>query len=409
MTDIPVEPIQLFEYSPKLIPKEQIPDDVGEILWKNYGRQVNVEFPSPKTNRKWQITSKGWAGYIPLTPDFAFHLHPKVDIQNLFGMLEYAYNLESFRFIEGLMDCRSLKEFYESLARILALRVLDRGRKGYYHAYQLQKGPLPYVRGKLDIRQNITKPWDINLECHYEEYTSDIEDNQILAWTLNHILRSGICTEKSLPVVRQAHRNLRGFTSSIPFYPRDCVGRLYNRLNLDYQSMHAICKFFLEHNGPSHQVGDKTILPFLVNMARLYEKFVAEWLKLHLPSEYSIQSQERIAFGQGQKVHFDIDLVLYENANKTARCVMDTKYKVPTRPSSEDLKQILAYAKIKRCNEAILIYPESLDEPLNEFIEDTWVRSLNFSLDGDLDMAGEKFIQELFDSMGSPADPNLRQ
>ena len=71
---------------------------------------------------------------------------------------------------------------------------------------------------------------------------------------------------------------------------------------------------------------------------------------------------------------------------------------VPTFPSSRDVEQIVAYAEIKRCKEAILIYPKSLDQPLDEMFGDIRVRSLSFSLDGDLDLAGRQFIRGLFDA-----------
>ena len=48
-----------------------------------------------------------------------------------------------------------------------------------------------------------------------------------------------------------------------------CVGRTYNRLNADYEPMHALCRFFLENSGPAHARGDRSMLPFLVNMPRL--------------------------------------------------------------------------------------------------------------------------------------------
>ena len=63
-------------------------------------------------------------------------------------------------------------------------------------------------------------------------------------------------------------------------------------------------------------MGDRTMLPFLVNMARLYKLFVTEWLVSNLPSWFSIKSQDRVAFGQGQNVHFDIDFVIYANRAK---------------------------------------------------------------------------------------------
>ena len=127
--------LPLREYLPEQFPPEAIPDAVGEALWRNYSSQVNVDFPSPKTEGLWKLTAQGWVGYIPLTPELAFALQPKVELSNLFHMLEYAYRLKSFRFLEGLVACQSLEEFYERLASVLARRALDRGRKGFYRAY----------------------------------------------------------------------------------------------------------------------------------------------------------------------------------------------------------------------------------------------------------------------------------
>lgn len=395
MNQSPPKLLTLTEYESEFFQPSEIPVELGELLWRNYSDQVEVDFPTPKTNNQWKLISQGWAGYIPLTQELGLSLRPKVPIANLFGMLEYAYRLKSFKILPGLMKCDSLEEFYEQLAKILALRVLDRGRRGLYRSYQPRNNCLPYVCGRVDLRQKSLHPWDVNLSCHYEEHTSDIEDNQILVWTLQHILHSGLCTERSLPSVRRAYRTLRGSITPTPYCPQDCAGRVYNRLNQDYHPMHALCRFFLEQSGPSHRMGDRTMLPFLVNMARLYELFVAEWLVSNLPSWFSINAQERIAFGQGQNVHFDIDLVLYENDSQTPRCVMDTKYKTPTRPLARDVEQIVAYAEIKGCKEAILVYPKPLDEPLDVMIGDIRVRSLNFSLDGDLDLAGRAFMRDL--------------
>jgi 5-methylcytosine-specific restriction enzyme subunit McrC len=208
--------VELTEYIPRKFEREEIDDAIAETLWRKYDTQVAVDFPSPKTGGKWKLTSQGWVGHIPLTPEFHLTLRPKVPLKNLFGMLEYAYQLKSFRFIEGLIDCESLEDFYSQLAYLLARRILDRGRKGFYRAYVPKTGQLAYIRGRLNMRQAIQKPWDVKLRCHYEEHSGDIEDNQILAWTLFIIGRSGLCSERVSPIVRQGYHTLQGFVTVQP-------------------------------------------------------------------------------------------------------------------------------------------------------------------------------------------------
>jgi len=387
--------LSLTEYVPQRLPKECIPESLGETLWKKYSSQITVDFPSPKTEDQWQLTSQGWVGFIPCTSELGISLKPKVELQNLFRMLEYAYKLKSFQFLEGLVECESLEEFYERLANVLAKRILDRGRKGFYRFYLPETEVLPFIKGRMNVRQAIQKPWQVNLQCHYEEHTADIEENQILHWTLSHIAKSGICSERVLPKVRRAYHALRGFSSLLPFRPSDCIGRIYNRLNDDYQVLHSLCRFFLEHSGPSHEFGDRNMLPFLVNMERLYELFVAEWLKAHLPSSIILSVQEKVDVGDDQALTFNIDLVLYDSETGDALCVLDTKYKSKGNPVANDVAQVMAYAEMKDCKEAVLIYPVPLNSPLIKSDGRIHVKGMTFSLDGDLEEAGQSFLNSL--------------
>ena len=195
------------------------------------------------------------------------------------------------------------------------------------------------------------------------------------------------------PTVRQAYHSLQGFVTLRPCSPNDCRGRLYNRLNQDYRPLHALCRFFLESSGASHEKGDRNMLPFLVNMDRLYELFVAEWLKAHLPPEYDLKMQEQVDLGE--TLHFHIDLVLYEVATGAARYILDTKYKIPKQPSNDDFNQVVTYAAAQLCHEAVLVYPAPLTKPLNVRIRDIRVRSLTFSIDGDLNQSGQAFLHNL--------------
>lgn len=386
--------IELKEYETRRFPKTEISEELGLKIWQSYGKQISIDEPSFKNGREWDLTANGWAGHIPLTPELEIALLPKVDIKNLFGMLEYAYRLKSFKFLDGLTDCDSLKDFYETLANFLALRVLDRGRKGFFRSYQPRRDKIPYVRGRFDVRRSCQKPWDVLPECSYEEHTSDVEDNQILAWTLRRILQSGACTERSLPQVRRAYQSLRGLTTPVPCDPQDCVSRLYNRLNEDYQPMHALCRFFLEQSGPSHRVGGRTMIPFLVEMAKLYELFVAEWLKAKMPPDFVVKAHEEVVIGREGRVRFNIDLVVYDRDSQKTLFVLDTKYKAPDHPGNDDISQVVTYATTKDCDEAVLIYPKPLN--MDVMIGKIRVRSLAFSLDGHLEVAGRRFLEDLF-------------
>lgn len=388
--------IELTEYEPKLFNEDEITYNAGVKLYENYKIQIDVEFPNYRTNNQWKLLAKGWVGYIPLTPNLHIRINSKVPIKNIFEMWEYVYELKSFRILEGLMDCDSLEGFYNKLAYRLAEKILERCHKGLYRAYLPKTDKFANVRGKLDIRYTIEKPWIVKLKCHYEEHTADITENQLLIYTLYIISHSNLCSEKVSTTVRKVYHALQSLVSLQPYKPEDCIGRMYNRLNKDYQILHHICYFFLENTAPSHKQGKNATLPFLVNMHNLYELFVAEWLKVNLPHHLTLKSQEIIK--KRKNLYFKIDLVLYEKSTLIPRYTLDTKYKTPNKPSPQDIAQVVTYAVSKNCQQTVLIYPNQATNSLDETFGNIRVRSLTFPLDQNLNTTGKTFLKHLLTS-----------
>lgn len=387
--------LELTEYSRARFPADALSPELAERLWREYGEKISLAYPSPRTDGNWELASLGWVGLIPLDPELHLLLRPKVRLHNLFRMLEYAYRLKGFRILEGLFDCEGIEEFFSELATILARRTLDRARKGLYRSYIAENDRLPYLRGSLDVRKLMREPHSPSIHCHYQESTPDIPDNRIILWTLALVARSGACSERALPPVHRAIRTLQGGVSYLPASPADCIGRNYNHLNDDYRSLHALCRFFLEHTGPSLEGGDRRMIPFMVDMARLFELFVAEWFRAHLPGSFRMQSQETVAFGARRDFRFQIDIVLSDAESGRALTVIDTKYKVPSSPDADDVAQAVAYAEAKGCADAILLYPLPLATPLDVTVGEIRVRSMAFRLDEDLEEAGAMVMREI--------------
>ena len=139
------------------------------------------------------------------------------------------------------------------------------------------------------------------------------------------------------------------------------------------------------------------MFPFLVNMPNLYELFVAEWLKLNLPPDLSVRIQSKLNIGEKRSVVLDLEV--YETQTEKTLYIIDTKYKPPDTPSNSDIYQVTTYATAKNCSEAVLVYPAPLKQPFDEPIGNSniRVRSLTFSIDGDLEQAGKTFLNRLFE------------
>lgn len=181
-----------------------------------------------------------------------------------------------------------------------------------------------------------------------------------------------------------------------PFCDYNCTGRTYNRLNSDYDILHKICRFFLENTGPTQNLGDHTMVPFLVDMARLFELFVARWMGQHLDHCYYLGVQESFNVGENGELKMLMDMVLYHRETKSPLCVLDTKYKAHSAVSNNDYYQVVAYADALNCENAVLIYPRQLEYPFDEKPGRIRVKTAIFDINDDLDRSGNLLLEELF-------------
>ena len=398
MTDTVSRSIDLVEYQPVRVPRVELTHAEAAEITERWSTAVEVVYPSPLTDQHWVLTNQGHAGVLVLRSGRMLQLRPRVPIGNLFRMLEVAYDIP-LPTTDALTGSNELPEFFDRLARILARRVLARTQRGLYRSYEGFREQLPYVRGSLDVRERVRRPWAVRLTCHYEEHTADVEENQILTYTLQRLTRNGTCSDDTRPWIDRAYRTLSHAT--LPprdFTGRDCIDRLYNRLNHDYEPLHALCRFFLENTGPVHEHGHARMLPFLIGMPRLFERFVGRWMATHLPAEYELLEQENVNVDAAGALHAEIDLVLLDRDTQRCLAVLDTKYKVGPVMNA-DLYQVNAYADLKGTERGFLVYPHDGPRAQVAEIGGVRIRAVGFGLGDDLDEAGAEYLRRVLSAL----------
>lgn len=394
----------LPEHQDKELGESAFSDEAAEFLLENFASQVDIEFPTVKTDNHWVLRNNGYVGHIQLPDGDGLTLKPRVELNNVFAMMEYAYDLGDFD-LDSVYQSSSVEGFYDRIANILAENVIDRRKRGLYRSYVHRSEKSETIRGKINFTKTARKPWDTKAHIEYSEMTADNEHNQILLYTLSKVSSStNLCRQETLRKARKAIRLMRGEITYKEFRATDCVGRRYNRLNSDYERLHALCRLILDNSGPSYKVGDVKMVPFNVNMHTLYQEFVTKWLQNNLPAEYRVKPEEKVALGtfDGSELFFRIDLVLYDTTTGDPICVIDTKYKDDARPASEDLSQMTGYAKSKDVDETFLLYPSPLADDLDIQVDDIQICNLTFPLDDDLEQNGHDFLEELADAIGQP-------
>jgi len=379
---------------PARLSRHHLSRDDAQRLSRDYHDRLSLRPVWQEPDQPWELRALDSVGYVPLNDHLGAHIAPKVEIGSIFRMLEWAHG-ESLQVLRPEVACDSLEDYYEQLAKILAERVHERGRKGLYRDYVRREEELAYVRGRMDMRRAVQRPWRVKPHCRYEEHTPDLEENQILAWTLRLVSRHAFADPEARRSVQSAYRLIQGSCGLRPFVPDDCVDRLYNRLNADYRPLHFLCRFFLEHTGPTHRLGDHSMLAFLIDMPALYERFVTAWLRERLADRWQIDPQHKIVMGAAKELTLKPDLTMMDRETGAISCVLDCKYKEHEKVSEPDVYQVVAYAEAMGCSEGYLIYPKPPATPLDAQFQHVRVRSLTFGLEGDLDACGERFLREL--------------
>jgi 5-methylcytosine-specific restriction enzyme subunit McrC len=395
----------LEEYKEKELDQDELDEETAKFLVENFSSEVEVRFPNLKRDYKWKLVNQGFVGYIALSGDNSIVLQPKVELGNMFAMMEYAYDLGEFD-LSTVYDSDSVEGFYDRIANILAENVIDRRRRGLYRSYVEKEDKTQRIKGRIDFTKTLKKPWDSKAHVKYSEMTADNEENQILFYTLDRISSaSSLCRDETLRKVRKGVRSMKGGISYNEFRASDCAGRSYNRLNSDYERLHALCRLILDNSGPSYEVGDRQMVPFNVDMADLFQEFVTEWLRENLPDRFRVKAEEEVTlakYDHGRDLKYRIDIVLYDRESSELICVIDTKYKTDVRPETADVSQMVGYAKAKNTSETFLLYPEKLDESLDVPLDDVRVRNLTFELEDDLQRNGETFVEELAEALSLP-------
>jgi 5-methylcytosine-specific restriction enzyme subunit McrC len=344
-------------------------------------RHFELEWPNPGNSHQYRVRSKGWVGHIPVDGT-TIVVQPKVPVASIFGMLEVAYNLEQFKILEGETAVENLAEIYERIVSILAKRVNNRFRKGLYRNYIEKSDDLQFVRGRIDIRGNIRNALLAapRLRCRYEDLTADLDDNAILLWAVYLASRTGLTRYDVRHQLHQAYRNLIGAVSLEPKRASDCVNRTYHRLNYDYKPMHGLCRFLIEHTGPGTKVGSHDFLPFSIDMPKLFQEFVTEWMSENLPAVYKIDPQFYVRLNANADLSFLMDLVLRDRISGRAVSVIDAKYKLAEQPSEADIQQVVAYAVELGVSKAYLLYPFSLKQPVEAKVGNINVSAIGIDL-----------------------------
>src|SRR6266496_315315 len=351
--------IELLEQSERVVPL--LPED-AEFLSKAL-KFVVIPFSGSAADQTFfSVNPEQWVGHFTLPSGSIVRITPKIPTATVLRMLAYAFLRWHEPFLrpeEVEYETDSL--LFEPLVRLFNELVTARTRKGLVQDYVRHEENLTVVRGKFIFREHIQKNagYPNRAFCRFFENTVDVPDNQIICRTLRVLLSNSPWTRRT---EHDLIANLHQFEAVSDVYPRSLhLGvHHYHRLNEDYAVIHQLCALFLASSSISESVGSFPFKGFLLDMNKLFEKFVEQafvTVGKRLRLDIRAQKQELLADGDFVAT-IQPDIIV--SSFGTIKAIVDAKYKRDAvGPQNSDIFQVVAYGTALRCLNTYLVYPET--------------------------------------------------
>jgi 5-methylcytosine-specific restriction enzyme subunit McrC len=302
-----------------------------------------------------KISSKNFIGVVHFS-EFILRIIPKIyqkdkeDVwknvaQCIFFVQDYSpENIIKYEKIPFVGDEQILQDF---LIWSLIYECQELLKKGLLRSYVTHEESLPYLRGKLILKNQFLN--DVRKKpqffCEYDELEYDNLENRIILFTLIQCER--IATHPELKkdlftIIQQFSSIVQKVEVSILDINQVIQG--YTRQNSHYRNAHTTCKIILENTGISdfYHGALPFSIPFFVNMNKVFEDFVTRLFEKYHEDDISAQkTQKAWDIDEFESKKFMRPDIILRNEKKKQTTIIDAKYK--EKLSEDNLYQIGFY------------------------------------------------------------------
>jgi 5-methylcytosine-specific restriction enzyme subunit McrC len=253
-------------------------------LVASVSEETKSKFVLEELRDELRLTSRSWVGTVQFN-EFEVRIVPKLagDYLSLANLIDFVHGLDSLERIRAL---RTFEGAGASLFDLIALLLVETceavTRTGVLSDYCEVENPLPVLRGRLLVTQQVLRHFKKvdRLECRYDEYVTDVIENQILLAAL-----SACASRVTHPALVNRVRRLKSIFSEVcslkDFDLRLVRSNLaYNRMNEHYRVAHEIAWLVLTGLGIEDlfDAGPQNCFAFLLDMNSLFQGFVTRYL-----------------------------------------------------------------------------------------------------------------------------------
>ena len=372
---------------------------------------AHIEVAAPEdAGDTWSLRPSSMIGAMRL-PGLSIVVRPKIPIDRVMFLVAYSLDPRGWR---SWFNLEPADGPLESIIPAFTHHTHQAIRRGLLQGYRSEEEALHTVRGRIRFDDQINRRvgFPLPIEVTYDEFTEDIEENRLLKTALHRLAHMPVRSERARKAVTALRPTFN--TVEIGNYRRGAPEIQYTRLNDHYRPAVELARLIIENASLELFHGKVTGASFMVDMNRVFEKFLFTALREALKlSEKEWKSQGRLTLDIDGKIPLYPDLSWWGNGR--CRFVGDAKYKrlAPAGFQHADMYQMLAYCTAADLPSGLLVYPEGELEPGHYTIKHAGktieVNSVNLEGEPD-DILSEidRIAARVKDHAGEAANPDGR-
>jgi 5-methylcytosine-specific restriction enzyme subunit McrC len=347
--------VELTEYGTRELPLPQ--EVVGQLLATG---STAVAVAPTSISGHWRLTASSQVGTLAV-PGLHVHIRPKVGIANVLGLLDGGLPSDAWRTPD--VGLATSPELLPVFAEFFARSVLHATSRGLVRRYREHEDVLIAPRGRIDFTVQLRRSTSPSpLACRFDEFTTDVPENQLLLGTVERLLGLAEIPPRVRNLLRSLRSRFEEVAAARPL-PTDFDRIHLTRLTEHYRGPLRLARLVAENLSLRDVHGATAVSSFLLDMPRVYEEFVSRRLARALRGRLEVRAQVSTWLSQEGQVPVRPDLVFFNG--RTPVFVGEVKYKVAPLglARSSDYYQLLAYCQTLGLTDGVLIYAQSDDEP----------------------------------------------
>ena len=351
-----VRTLTLREYGSEVTPLTE--DQAAALHRAGDGNYLSVE-PAEIPGER-QVTAHNYVGSMSVA-GVQVLVRPKIPLRNLFLLLEVGLREQDWRDEAALYE--TSHDLLPALVSFFARTTETTLARGLYHSYRERHDRLIALRGRVDVARQLTRPGvAIPTACRFTEFTADLLENSYLKAAVSRSLRvAGVPPADRNRLMR--HLVTLEDVGHVRHHQSDFDDVVFTRLNQHYKPALRLARLVLENLTLQDAIGGTEASSFMLDMNKLFERFVTERLRRALRERLTVKAQHQTHLDEERSVPIKPDLVF--GPERSPRFVADIKYKLTDDSASgpnADLYQLLAYTTALDLPEGMLIYCLDADD-----------------------------------------------